>query len=1096
MRGRKAVTRAARIEANARGGEVGAPAGGRRRASGHPLQSLHDSLGNRGMQRLAAARVPAPPDAGTALVGNDQRPGLGHESTPFARDPIQNGLPWVQCKADGMTDGVSSGRAAEALTGLGPGLPLDAESRAFMEAGFGRDLGGVRIHNDPAAARSARMLSAKAFTVGNDIYFAHGRYAPDTNTGRRLLAHELTHTIQQTNSAGVTTAATGPPVVSRPEDASEHEAEAIADRVVSGASSGPVVGGPSVIARVGADPAAVSRDVVDAGPIAGAPSVTADDATDPAVVTQPSADPGEHVGKVVGHWGVWDPTPLTAQPRVDQNFGTFEAATAYARGLAKAAAIFQEDDVYVVYPVSYSAVFYSFTYEGTRQYRDENMSDVQGEPGALAFATEDGALILPHEYQGQTNPKWWMDQQDRVDPDSDPFDAHKEAFGEGLAEIADKDKFLSQFELAMKDVALQTLARSEAEAKTKQQETANGLPAADAKTIHETGRKLEALDGEISDWEGKQQTAKMNVEHPVLFAPDFNDRAMKDLEAANAKLNDLRVQRNKLLLAYPLLSHFDAAEVAEFNKKTDDEQGAALHGAAGDVIENVHETQFNVQSGKLNLWTLTPLVDATLVGLGVTDDVRRQWALDKSKSEQTWDTITTVALAVLQIGFAVAATVLSGGAAGFAFAVGALAVGVTDAIRTTSRYAVDVAAAGTDVNTNQALVPADLSGQWAFVVLAWVGVGLDFGFAVSAVRELKAGLEAEEAIIHRIAKQANVDEEALRGAFKRNILGAAKPDPAALGKLLRSALPAELSKRYAGLEVKVLSEAEWTAKFGQGSEAEAATLFTKGEGGELVPEVFFRETGNPLAVREEAVHVAQLADKETAPKIAGLVKVESQWATLSIVDKAKAYRTTLELEIDAQRKLLSGYAHEAEAAEDIKTGLQDLEKRLAEVDEALKDPEALAKKPPAWLELNEPPALFARPRLPQSNGHWSNPAKPGNSLWYSDNPDVKSIVGKEGIPFRNRYPVFQKWSKATARIEEMAGDATDFTKANKQLAKQNGWFRSDGVTPDAARAGRWMEENNLIWHHHQGGRTMLAVPEKLHANVPHTGGASQARAGL
>ena len=79
----------------------------------------------------------------------------------------------------------------------GGGQALDPADRAYFERQFGADFGAVRVHSDAAAARNARMLSASAFTLGSDISFASGRYAPGTATGRRLLAHELTHVVQQ-----------------------------------------------------------------------------------------------------------------------------------------------------------------------------------------------------------------------------------------------------------------------------------------------------------------------------------------------------------------------------------------------------------------------------------------------------------------------------------------------------------------------------------------------------------------------------------------------------------------------------------------------------------------------------------------------------------------------------------------------------------------------------------------------------------------------------------------------------------------------------------------------------------------------------------
>lgn len=78
-----------------------------------------------------------------------------------------------------------------------PGQPLDATTRGFFAARFGHDFANVRIHADSEAAESARSVNALAYTVGPDVVFGAGRYAPDTRDGQQLLAHELTHVIQQ-----------------------------------------------------------------------------------------------------------------------------------------------------------------------------------------------------------------------------------------------------------------------------------------------------------------------------------------------------------------------------------------------------------------------------------------------------------------------------------------------------------------------------------------------------------------------------------------------------------------------------------------------------------------------------------------------------------------------------------------------------------------------------------------------------------------------------------------------------------------------------------------------------------------------------------
>src|SRR5436305_11435847 len=78
-----------------------------------------------------------------------------------------------------------------------PGQPLDKASRAYFEPRFGQEFSDIRVHTGMTAAQSARDVSAHAYTVGQNIVFAAGRFAPATQTGRRLIAHELTHVVQQ-----------------------------------------------------------------------------------------------------------------------------------------------------------------------------------------------------------------------------------------------------------------------------------------------------------------------------------------------------------------------------------------------------------------------------------------------------------------------------------------------------------------------------------------------------------------------------------------------------------------------------------------------------------------------------------------------------------------------------------------------------------------------------------------------------------------------------------------------------------------------------------------------------------------------------------
>ena len=84
-----------------------------------------------------------------------------------------------------------------------PGQPLAAGTRAFMEARFGCDFSKVRIHSDKQAAESAKVINAQAYTVGSNVVFGSGQYLPEAREGKRLIAHELSHVVQQQSIPGI-----------------------------------------------------------------------------------------------------------------------------------------------------------------------------------------------------------------------------------------------------------------------------------------------------------------------------------------------------------------------------------------------------------------------------------------------------------------------------------------------------------------------------------------------------------------------------------------------------------------------------------------------------------------------------------------------------------------------------------------------------------------------------------------------------------------------------------------------------------------------------------------------------------------------------
>lgn len=144
------------------------------------------------------------------------------------------------------------------VIGSGGGSPLDTETRADMESRFGgQNFGDVRVHTDGSAHESAKSVNAQAYTVGSNIVFQRDKYDPGSDFGKHMLAHELTHVVQQRSGPVDGTDAGGGVKVSDPSDRFEREAVANADRLMS--QPAPVTAAPAV-QRCEAEEGALQRD--------------------------------------------------------------------------------------------------------------------------------------------------------------------------------------------------------------------------------------------------------------------------------------------------------------------------------------------------------------------------------------------------------------------------------------------------------------------------------------------------------------------------------------------------------------------------------------------------------------------------------------------------------------------------------------------------------------------------------------------------------------------------------------------------------------------------------------------------------------------
>ncbi|MGH9428723.1 MAG: DUF4157 domain-containing protein, partial [Terriglobia bacterium] len=202
---------------------------GRARMSKAMQQGLGNERINRMIQRKCACGGQAGPDGECAECKAKrmalQRQAAGPDTTPELPESVHGVLN-------------SSG-----------GQPLDKATRGTMEEKFDTDFGGVRVHTNEPSSHAANDISATAFTHGQNIYFSAGQYQPGTPSGDKLLAHELTHTIQQKKNGNVHASRVNNMSISQPGDPDEQEAEQAAQKFADTTSAKPMALKRAVIQR-------------------------------------------------------------------------------------------------------------------------------------------------------------------------------------------------------------------------------------------------------------------------------------------------------------------------------------------------------------------------------------------------------------------------------------------------------------------------------------------------------------------------------------------------------------------------------------------------------------------------------------------------------------------------------------------------------------------------------------------------------------------------------------------------------------------------------------------------------------------------------
>jgi hypothetical protein len=180
------------------------------------VESLQRNLGNQAVQelhergelqaKLAVSEPHDPAEREAEWVADKVLTPRATEETPVLRRSADAG----------ESESATGGRERRLRSSLTGGQPLPASTQSFFEKRFGHNFSDVRVHTGPQANEAAKSINATAFTLGSDIAFARGAYQPGTSGGRRLLAHELTHVVQQGDRQRVDLSTAGlSPTVSR-----------------------------------------------------------------------------------------------------------------------------------------------------------------------------------------------------------------------------------------------------------------------------------------------------------------------------------------------------------------------------------------------------------------------------------------------------------------------------------------------------------------------------------------------------------------------------------------------------------------------------------------------------------------------------------------------------------------------------------------------------------------------------------------------------------------------------------------------------------------------------------------------------------------
>ena len=667
-----------------------------------------------------------------AIRGDAARISEADSPAPMNRSGLAPGSP----SQEADTTAIVRGR-----TDIGRnGQPLAAETRAFFEPRFGFDFGSIRIHADDAAAKAAQAVNAHAYTLGDNIVFGTGRYDPKAETGRSLLAHELTHVVQSQRASAAPTRA-----VSDPADAAEVEATTAAQAVMDPAAEAPPGMSASPTAHVQREPASTTAPPP--------PAVSTPAGNPPAPGGAPANSPG--MSEEDARRLIYAQTTLKQIPPLEaHDKDTLQQAT-------KDATVFtfieQRDEKRKELD------------QETKAYQElnANIQDTSGPPTAAQSNQQDD---LKHRVDRLT------EEVNNLDNLIKPILESLHVTEDQLVTLV-SETFPNMFVTRGKQIAMQQLQTNQEMAEREKAKYEDVFGAGDV------GRpKIDGLRNAAKDLSARQkaideQKLKIQVAHqdmPPGGAPDpaqqgssaydlaHEDELRADIEQ---KQQDLTKTRQTYARDYQILFR-DDIDVDRLAVANDDQLRQIVGSKVQDILDNIQKTRENIQDDKVKIWTLQDIVGMTMQDLAVGSNPTLVTVVNRRRDRETAETQsreeTESALKALALTAATIASIALLNPAPL-LVVGA-ALGTIEVIQAGSQVARTSAARDVALDPTVAQMSSE-EPEWIWLITSIAGLLLDVVPGAAMLRQHFRTLKAAAATLETFsaaARRAFPEKEAER----------------------------------------------------------------------------------------------------------------------------------------------------------------------------------------------------------------------------------------------------------------------------------------------------------------------------------------------